>query len=270
LSIEDKRPGDPPSRARLFAFDAETLEPLWDHQFGTVPHWGPPTIADGKVFVTTSDAEVIAYELGPDLNNLNWTPYQPKLAYESCQACHTDQQREELTRRNPLSKFFINEAAVWIEPARAKRDVSPPEESRKSFVLEGNGVQIYTATASKKKKDKLVWTLKETTADLREIGPEGSAKQDSVRVRLSAGSVWTASDGSRIVGRTEKTTLSPASINAPWALYRVMRREGQGILAEQTYVQCVYTHAGGAPAAPPKKLGDVSPIRYYAQYWFYR
>jgi PQQ-like domain len=198
LSIDDVKPGDRPSRAQLFAFDAETLGPLWDHQFGSVPHWGPPTIADGKVFVTTSDAEVIAYELGPDPNNLNWTPYKPKLAFASCQACHTDQQREELTRRNPLRKFFIEEAAARIEPARAKQAVSPPEGSRKNLVLEGNGVQIYTATASKKEKNKLEWTLKETAADLVEVDPEGSAKQDSMRVRLSAGPVWTASDGSRI------------------------------------------------------------------------
>jgi hypothetical protein len=268
--MDDVPMAAPPSRARLFAFDAITLEPLWDHQFGIVPHWGPPTIADGKVFVTTLNAEVIAYELGPDPNNLNWTPYKPKLAYEACQACHTDRQREELTRRNPLRKFFIDEAAVWIEPARAKQAVSPPEGSRKRLVLEGNGVQTYIATTSEKEKGKLVWTPKETTANLVEVGPEGSAKQDPVRVRLSAGPVWTASDRSRIIGRIEKTVPSPASINAPWALYRVVRTEGQGILAEQTYVQCVYTHAGGAPAAPPKKLGDVAPVRYYAQYWFYQ
>jgi outer membrane protein assembly factor BamB len=277
LSIDDVIPGGPPSRARLFAFDAETLELLWDSQFGTTPHWGVPTIADGKVFVTTPNAEVqrgligpavIGYELSPE-GDLNWRPYQPKLAYASCQACHTDQQREELTRQNPLNKFFENEAAVWIEPERAKRAVSPPPGSQKSYVFEGNGVQLYTARASERETDKLIWAFKETTADLVEVGPEGNPKQDGVRVQLSAGLIWTASDGSGIVGQIDKTTPSPASINAPWVLYRVVGGEGRGIMTDQTYVQCVYTHAGGTPAAPPKKLGETASVPYYAQYWFW-
>ena len=38
----------------LYAFDAMTLQVLWNTQFPSIPKWMPPTIADGKVFMPTS------------------------------------------------------------------------------------------------------------------------------------------------------------------------------------------------------------------------
>jgi hypothetical protein len=48
---------------RLLAYDAETLDLLWETDFPTIPKWMPPTIADGKVLVPTSSNELQIYEL---------------------------------------------------------------------------------------------------------------------------------------------------------------------------------------------------------------
>jgi outer membrane protein assembly factor BamB len=276
FSIDDVMPGGDASRAELFAFDAVTLDTLWDNTHGLVPRWAPPTVADGTVFVGTLDqdgvGEVLAYGLGTDPSDLNWTPYTPKLSSERCQGCHTDQQREELGQRNPLGKYYVDESAVRAERVRAQQAVAPPSRGRPGLVLEGNGFQVYAATApgGGRGGPKPVWTLRETTADLAEVGPDGLPKKEGARVRLAPGPVWTASDGSALAGRVEKSTPAPAQASTPWALYKVVRHGGHGVLGEQSYVQCLYTHAGRAPAAPPRRAGDVARVPYMAQYWFYK
>jgi outer membrane protein assembly factor BamB len=271
--------GEAPAQAGLFALDAQTLQEVWSNRFGTMPHWAPPTIADGAVFVTTwTDGHVIAFELATPANGghrLDWTPYKPDQACQGCRACHTDQQREELSRRYPLDKLYLNEATVPAQAARAARAVSPPGEGRASLVLEGNGVQVYAATvprgsAGARVAGPPVWTLRETTADLAEVGPDGIVKPQGARVRLSAGPVWTAGDGSAVAGQIEKSAEAPGKVSAPWALYKVVRHDGHGVLGEQSYVQCLYTHAGQAPKAAPAKAGDVARVPYVAQYWFYK
>jgi hypothetical protein len=49
---------------RLLAFDALTLELLWDGETPTVSKWMPPTIAGGKVFAPTSSKEIEVWTLG--------------------------------------------------------------------------------------------------------------------------------------------------------------------------------------------------------------
>ena len=63
---------------------------------------------------------------------------------------------------------------------------------------------------------------------------------------------------------------APSAANAPWMLFRTTSNGGAGILNGISYVQCVYTHAGQAPAARPQRSGQVSEVPYVAQYWFYR
>jgi len=57
----DARVGEYPGR--LIAYDAETLDLLWESDFPTIPKWMPPTIADGKVLVPTSSNELQIFEL---------------------------------------------------------------------------------------------------------------------------------------------------------------------------------------------------------------
>jgi outer membrane protein assembly factor BamB len=55
----------PSDGGRLLAYDAETLDLLWETPFYTLPKWMPPTIADGKLFLGTSSGKFLIYELGP-------------------------------------------------------------------------------------------------------------------------------------------------------------------------------------------------------------
>lgn len=48
----------------LLAFDATTLQKLWQTEIPSIPKWMPPTVADGKVFMPTSSELVFVYELG--------------------------------------------------------------------------------------------------------------------------------------------------------------------------------------------------------------
>ncbi len=61
--IPDPRFGELPGR--FIAWDAETLDKLWETDVPTLPKWMPPTIAEGKVFVSTSSRELRVYTLGP-------------------------------------------------------------------------------------------------------------------------------------------------------------------------------------------------------------
>jgi hypothetical protein len=155
-----------------------------------------------------------------------------------------------------------------VLPTRALQSLSPPGGVQRVLAVEGNGTQSYVAV---EKQGRLVWTLKETTADLLELGPDGEVKPERpARVRLGPGAVFTADDNSRIVGQLQKTVPAPSAANAPWTLFRTTASSGAGILSGVSYVQCVYTHAGQAPAAQPQRNGQISNVPYVAQYRFYR
>ena len=194
--------------------------------------------------------------------------FEAFLSLAKCQACHQAAQVAELQRRHPWSERYINEASVWVLPSRALRSLTPPPRAQRILAVEGNGKQTYVAV---EKHGQLVWTLKETTADLLELGPDGEVKRERpARVRLTAGAVFTAHDNSRIVGQLQKTVPSPSAADVPWTLFRTTASSGAGILNGVSYVQCVYTHAGQAPIARPQQNGQVSNVPYVAQYWFYR
>ena len=213
------------AQGALKAFDARTLELLWDTPIGLTPHWAPPTIADGKVFVPNFGGELMAYGLGPDPNDIHWTPYQPKLVYKQCQVCHGESAQDSLQRK-ALLKYYINEASVFVLPARTLHQLSLPSGMRKDLVLKGNGVATYSAQASTVEPGKLVWNLNETTAELSQSEPDANAIERAPTVRLSDGPVWTASDGSKIEARPKGTVPAPVSISIPWVSYEVTKTSG--------------------------------------------
>jgi hypothetical protein len=269
---------------RLYAFNAETLQPLWDSALGKVAHWVPPTIADGKVFVATGDKQLIAFELYPEAGFRNGsctdidqqcegrTPYQPQPT-PWCTSCHYRELRlrKMLNNPKPLHALYPNEASVRAWPALAFAQLAPPAGSKRTLVLEGNGLQMYQATASSTARGKLIWYLKESTADLLQARSPARVKENPppIHVRLSQGTVWSASDGSMATGELQSTALAPETTDKPWALFKVIKSSDRGILSQQRYIQCVYTHAGRAPATPPKRRGEITRVPYHAQYWFY-
>jgi hypothetical protein len=67
---------------------------------------------------------------------------------------------------------------------------APPRGVQRGVAVEGNGTKTYVAV---EREGQLVWTLKETTADLLESGPDGEVKPEQpVRVRLGPAAVFTA------------------------------------------------------------------------------
>jgi hypothetical protein len=271
LSTDNIEPGKGDSRGELLAFDARNVkELLWSEPIGLTPHWAPPTIAEGKVFVSNLNGEVMAYGLGPNPNDIHWTPYQPKLAYERCRTCHNEAQPEEFFRRQSLLKYYINEASVFALPAYTLRQLPVSGGLSKGLVLEGNGTATYQAEPSASDPAKFVWKLKRTTAELSEFQPDPNVKETRITVRLTEDDVWTAVDGSRIEGSEKKSVRAPVSFSLPWASYDVVKTGGQGLLSGYSFVTRVQTHGGNAPASPPAHVGDSVQVRFAAEYWFYR
>jgi outer membrane protein assembly factor BamB len=276
-------PPSPDLPGWLYAFHAETLEPLWDGGFGSIlAHWVPPTIANGMVFIpagsefTKTGEMLLVYELGAEdgserKRGVTHQPRQGQIPYP-CVSCHGSEQnvQQQLAQRRPLRDRYPNEASLRVLPALSSSMVAPPPGHIKMLALEGNGLQIYEANES---DGKLIWNSKGSTADLTEVRQAGAEKENGsgpVRVRLSLGPLWSSSDSSTIRAELQKRAPAPESTDAPWVLFKVVKSSGQGILSNQSYIQCVYTHAGHAPATPPKGRGEIAKVPYYGQYWFYR
>ncbi len=295
LPAFDLNPEFKPFPGRLYAFDAESLKPLWDtgwnYEGGVLGHWVPPTIADGNVFLAAGDwvgePRLIVYELGPETGHgrQSWAPFQPRSifqflgdtktspAVESCKACHKQEEKlQDLLRPKLFHDHYPSEASVRMLPVVALQQVAPPQGHRKSLLLEGNGLRGYDARENPAARGKLIWRLKESTADLVEFAAPSAGKESPVpmKIRLSPGWVWSASDGSTVVSAIEKTVPAPESTHGEWLLFKVVKSSGHGILSDQSYIQCVYTHGGHAPAAPPKGRGEIAKVPYYAQYLFYQ
>jgi hypothetical protein len=270
ISTDNIEPGQGIPRGELLAFDAQTLELLWSQAIGHTPHWAPPTIADGKVFVTNFDRELIAFVLGPEPNAIPWTPYRPALAYRRCQTCHTEAAIKEFARTTSLTKFYFNEARFFQLPAQTMRRLSVPTGLHKGLTLEGTGVATYEAQPNPRDNRKLSWILKGTTAELSEFEPEPGARENNpTLVRISSDSVWTATDGGKIQTKALKTVPAPVSISLPWVSYDVVKTNARGVLSGYSTIQRVQTHGGQAPVKPPRHTGEIVKTRFAAEYWFY-
>jgi Protein of unknown function (DUF3455) len=267
-----------PHPGGLYAFDAETLSFLWNTSYGTVAHWVPPTIADGKVFLAEGSSQwdgsqmLIVYELGrPDGSDRgSREPYQPQ-SPPTCKYCHTPGPGlEALTQKMSMSDHHATGGGVRVKPGLALAALLPPPGHTQVAVLEGNGQQVYEATPAADAPDTLEWILRDSSAELIEIKPVDAGDRRSIEVRHSKGSTWSAADGSAIAGEIEKRQAAPEAIDTDWLLYKVTKDEGQGFLSRVTYVRKVFTHAGRPPAARPTRRGERVTVAYSAQYWLYR
>jgi hypothetical protein len=121
---------------------------------------------------------------------------------------------------------------------------------------------------SSSKAGATTWRLNTAAADLYEDNPDLRGKKVKALVRLSPGPTWTASDGSSITGELEKTAGAPDKTAAPWALFKITRRSGKGILANVSYVQCVFTELDASQI--PVRQDSQGRLPYRANYIFYR
>jgi uncharacterized membrane protein YwzB/outer membrane protein assembly factor BamB len=244
-------PGTNALPGHLYAYNAETLQLLWDTNFSTMGKWLEPTIAEGKVLVGTSSNDLIAYELAPE----GGPPRQPSFS----NGFTAPELPIQMERRYP------DAASLRALPALALKQLTPGREYVDSLALRGAGELLYESTS------KGMWQLKGGDAELWKIDPEKPLARNSPLVRLSNGNIWTASDGSTIIGEAEKTIPSPDPTTATqWTLFRISSRHGKGVLSDVTYVQCVFTEKGLPPTKPAGRVGEIQRIRYEANYVFYR
>jgi outer membrane protein assembly factor BamB len=242
-------PGTNALPGHLYAYNAETLQLLWDTPFSTMGKWLEPTIADGKVFVGTSSNDLIAYELAAERA-------KPRQASVS-----TAFKAPEPPV--PLGQRYRDEASVRALPAIALKQLTPGPDYVVSLALHGEGELLYESTGNG-------WLLKGGDAELWNIDPENPLARKPSLVRLSNGNTWMASDGSTIIGAVQKTIPSPDPTATSWTLFRISSHRGRGLLSDVTYVQCVFTEKGVPPAKPSGRLGEVQNSPYEANYIFYR
>jgi outer membrane protein assembly factor BamB len=252
-------PGSNSNPGRLYAFNAETLQPLWDAGFSSMGKWLEPTIADGKVFVGTGSNEVVAYALAPvhrsgRSGTRQEKPFQPT----------------ELQAKVPLHERYPDEASMRALPAIALGQLAPEGKTVVALALRGEGQLTYEAADDPQEAGKLKWRLKDAVASLWRVSIDRPADRQPALVRLTSGATWTASDGSKITGEVQKSFPAPDRAATPWTLLKVSQRRGKGLLSNVQYVQAVFTE-GGQPAKPrPDRLGLVERVPYNANYIFYR
>jgi len=268
------KPPTPSLPGWLYAFDAETLDLMWDGGFGwLIPGFVPPTIAEGVVFIAAGSefeprsSMLLAFELGEqdgsERRNPRQPPHQPvpgRTAYGPCASCHANANGvEEVPKLRPLAERYANEASVHAAAAASMSIVAPPLGFTRDRVFEGNGEQVYEAVAD---GGKLLWNARGAAAEFEEAG---QSTQNRLSIRLTKDSVWSASDGSTAVTELERSAPAPDGTDAPWTLLKITKSSGRGLLEHEGYVQCVYTHAGLAPAKAPAKRGEIARVRYFAQ-----
>ena len=83
------------------------------------------------------------------------------------------------------------------------------------------------------------------------------------------GPTWRSRSGSLVVGKNP-VRCTPDENSIPWLLLEADRTEGNGILANVTYIQRVNTSGGKAPSNPGLYLGEEARIPYTTEYIFYR
>ena len=250
-------PGTPSISGHLYAFNAETLQHLWDVQFPSLGHWLPPTIADGKVFIGTGSDELICYQLGTGQAR-HREPWQPKPLPLPPQP----------GGKAKMGETDHDERMMFL-PAQTFQALAP-QAAEQFGVVEGDGVVGYIAGAAGK-PGVAGWQVSQATVR-GSFTRHRALAPDAGRVSLSlfGGSKWTASDGSTASSVLEKVVAAPNVGDAEWALYRVTETNGRGMLAGVSYILQAFTRGGGPPMAAPKQSGRKASVRYHAQIILYQ
>lgn len=268
----------PPFPFGVYAFDAETLKLLWNDATFSVegPHWAPPTIADGKLFVPWGVGMIVAYDLCREgVECIGGSrPIQPVRPPSPCGGtCHSTPFDRATLAYTPLAKRFQSEGTFAALPKMTLRMIAPPAEARQDLVLSGEGVLLYDAAGNPEERGRLQWRLKDSTAELTEFratDKAGAQAKALLRIQIAPGMKWSASDGSSAIAQMEKSASAPEKKDAAWTLYRLMKGAGQGALSTHQFAQLVYTDGGAPPEAPPQRRGEAARVKFRAQAWLYR
>jgi hypothetical protein len=270
-----------PIRGALRAYDAVSLTRLantniLNPELGPdepegLGHWIPPTvIADetvGDMVIVATANKILAYTPAESPQDSGAVPNAPICAADTQASKHRadmDTCKSDLCSSSIVSikSSYINEFVRRTLPAATFEKLKPADGGERTMVLEGSGVEAYGSDAA---RQRTVWRPLESSAQLHVVWARENMSERTVRVSVGPGPEWRASDGSRASVAIERSESSPAIGGAPWVLYRVTARSGQGVLGRARFVVRAGTQGGGQP--PDGKSGVV-PVAY-AQYVLY-
>jgi hypothetical protein len=228
----------------LFAFDAETLKPLWDTQVPSLGHWAVPTIADGKVFVGTGSGYVLEYELGSGHNSRRpWVlPPPPTMHKNAAMTSGMEAASDE---------------AMMFLPAARFSQIQPPGLVVQKGVIEGDGTIQFPPAHNPTVPNGL--QVRGSYTPFMALVPAPGV----FGLKLNAG-IWTASDRSAVSTRLVNSVAAPDDGDAMWVLYKVTKPATTGLLAGVTYILQAFTR-GGVPLPMA-----VKPEPYHTQLILYR
>jgi hypothetical protein len=154
---------------------------------------------------------------------------------------------------------------VAFPPLHAQQPVSsidPPPGARVFLQARGEGVQIYTCSAT---PNGLKWTVKAPDAKLL----DASGKVIGTHF---AGPTWRLSDGSQVQGELIASEPSPDSSSIPWLLLRAKVETATASFSRIAVIRRTETHGGVAPASGcenQSELDKMARVPYTATYTFY-
>ncbi len=244
-----------PFPGRLYAFDAESLKPLWDTGFPSLGHWLVPTIADGKVFVGTSSGSLICYELGADhgIGTASWVPFQP---------------REPVVAHSMMTGEG-NEAIMTALPMNTALALTPPAPVVKQAEILGEGAVTFAIKLDASGRERSFESRGASVQGDLTLAGDLFPQKEKLELQVTPELVWTASDGSAAETRLVKSFAAPESGDANWELYEVIRTTGKGVLSNVSYIQRLFTRGGQPPAGAPDRGLDTVRVPFQAQYVLY-
>jgi len=150
--------------------------------------------------------------------------------------------------------------ALHAQQSAASIDL--PARGRVILQAKGNGVQIYTCTAS---PGGAKWVF--TAPEARLL--DASRKQIG---RHFVGPTWMLNDGSQVQGELIANELSPDARSIPWLFLRAKAGTATGNFASVAFIRRTETHGGLAPQSgcqTSQDAGKTAQVPYTATYMFY-
>jgi hypothetical protein len=149
-------------------------------------------------------------------------------------------------------------------PAGVSEKLRPAANEQAAFVLNAQGVQIYTCKQDPKDPYAYAWSF---------VAPEATLSEAGVTVgRHYAGPTWeSSSDRSSVKGSVRERQDGGAG-NIPWLLLAATPSAAEGKFAGVTSVQRVATRGGVEPAqvCDASNAGREARVPYTADYYFFR
>jgi Protein of unknown function (DUF3455) len=154
--------------------------------------------------------------------------------------------------------------AAVAEPAGISAALRAPSDEQPAFLLNAQGVQIYTCKAGENDPKVYRWTF---------VAPEATLLENGTAVgHHGAGPTWELTSDRTSVGGTVRQRQDGGAGNIPWLLLVAKPVEGSGRFAGVTSIQRVSTKGGVEPAdaCDESKSGQEVRVPYTADYYFYK